>query len=225
MNHINSLMDLLKTVQSYKDYLDGKVSFDQQGRPVLKKEFFLDDWPDEMVTHQNRNSKLITDKSKTLLCLFSPDRMIYPRFVKIYEEIDEYKQFYGVVSPDLTVTNDMDIELQQLIIEANILFMTVLAVNGVKVALNTRNGLISPEQCFQNIPKGVMCSSGFLGCARASDGLDSIRYLSKILFLLPEKLAIYGKHDYEIEEGLDNVGIDYRRFDDFHAKTKKNRRN
>ena len=98
---------------------------------------------------------------------------------------------------------------------ANQLFMAVLAVNGIKVVMNTRSGNADSYKCFRYIPKGVMCSSSFLGCHSARNYDESIEYINKVLYLRPSKLLIYGKKDIIIENRLEMLGVNYRRMDDF----------
>ena len=120
---------------------------------------------------------------------------------------------------DITVTSDMDIEWQRTIILLNQLFLAVLACNGIKIVMNTR--IESPEtiSCYNNIPKNIVYAAGFLGCDKLTSNMD-FSFISKILYILPSKLLIYGKHDMIAEQQLQNMGIDYRVYADFHRLTK-----
>ena len=173
-----------------------------------------------MVTYDNRNSKLIKEKSATLLCHFAGDRQNYRRFTKLKQDIPVYRQYLGAVFPDITVTKNMDIEMQKLILLTNQLYAAVLAANNIKLVFNTRSGLHESLECFRNIPRGIVCASSFLGCDRASDMNDIAEYVNKILRLMPRKLIIYGKQDLSINNQLDILGIDYRYYDDFHRRCK-----
>jgi hypothetical protein len=219
--HIYSIADLLNIISLMYLYLQGKIEFSCDGWPMFKKEHFLDVWPDLVVTFRDRKSTLVKDKKKTLLCFFTADYRIYPRFIKIFRELDTYKEFLGVVEPDVTVTQDMDVELQKVIMLANQLFIAVLAVNGVKIVLNTRSGNKDTLSCFRYIPRGVVCASGFLGCEKSKDYREAATYTDKILWLMPEKLIIYGKQDQLINEQLDTIGIPYRYYEDFHTLSKR----
>ena len=92
----------------------------------------------------------------------------------------------------------------------NQLAMAVLAVNGIKVVVNTRTGKKETEYNFKNIPVNIMCSSGFLGCDKAKNLQDTAEYVDKILTLRANKLVIYGKKDKKILEQLDTMGINYK---------------
>lgn len=121
---------------------------------------------------------------------------------------------------DVTVTSDMDEEWQEAIILLNHLFLAVLAVNGIKILLNTRTGGLDPDVIFKNTPHGVMVAAGFLGCDTTADECD-YSFMKKILVLLPEKLILYGKHDKIAERQLDILGIDFRTYTDFHRLCKE----
>lgn len=197
-------------------YLQRKVHFAPDGWPIMEREWFLDVWPDELVPYPNRNNKLYSNKHNSALCYYCADNRIYPRFYNLFQEIESYKAFLGVVGPDITVTRDMDIELQQSIMLANQLFMAVLAVNGIKVILNTRCGVSATESCFRHYPKKIMCASGFLGCSNSRTASEASIYVNKVLSLRPSKLLVYGKRDELVNQQMDTLGINYRYYEDFH---------
>jgi hypothetical protein len=219
--HIYSISDLLNIISLMYQYLQGRIEFSCDGWPVFKKEHFLEVWPDLVVTFRDRKSALVKNKKKTLLCFFTADCRIYPRFVKVFKEINTYKEFLGVVEPDVTVTQDMDVELQEVIMLANQLFIAALAVNGVRIVLNTRSGNKDTLSCFKYIPRGVVCASGFLGCEKSKNYWEAATYTDKVLGLMPERLIIYGKQDQLIDEQLDAIGIAYRYYEDFHTLSKR----
>jgi len=221
---ISNIVDLLELERSYRDYLlSQNVDFDEKGFPIFQASMFLNEWPDVIVTYQCRNSTaLVKDPSKTAICFYTADSRIYPRLERVFKELDEYRRFIGVVSMDLTFTSDMDLELQLLILTINQLFTMILAVNGIRIILNTRSGGLDLSLAFKTIPKGIAISSGFLGCNRLSK--DNLSYLSKIIFLLPCKVLIYGKHDLVAEEQLERFGFIYKIYPDTHriSKNKEN---
>ena len=179
---------------------------------------FLKDMPELIVPYSNRNDKRVKDKKKTLICNFAPDKRIYPRLMKVFEDIEIYKEYIGVATADVTVTEDMDREWQEVIILLNQLYGAILVVNGIKIVFNTRIGSLDNIKLLKNIPKNVMCISGFLGCKPIKK--YDYSYLIKILNLLPSKLLIYGKEDQNANKMLDNMGINYRYYIDFHKLSK-----
>ena len=200
MDSIKSTADLLITINMLYDMLKGKFDFDPDGWSIFQSDHFLDEWPEDMVTYANRNSGLIVDRNRTLLCHFARDTQNYARFPKVMDDIPVYREYMGAVFPDITVTWDMDIEMQESILLANQLYAAVLAVYGVRLVANTRCGSKSSQRCFRHIPRNVTCASGFLGCPIASNIGETAAYINKILLLRPDKLIIYGKEDPAVTE-------------------------
>ncbi|MBR2659912.1 MAG: DUF4417 domain-containing protein [Clostridia bacterium] len=216
MEHIGSIVDLLDWINLALSYLQGKNAFDPAGWPIFDPAHFLQEWPDQITTFYNRNSRKIKDKSKTLICFFASDREIYPRFVKVLSEIEIYRSFMGAAGADISITEDMDLEMQECLALANQLFLAILAVNGIPIVMNTRNGTSMTLSIFRHIPRGTACISGFLGCKKSRNYWEASTYTDKILNLFPDKLMIYGKNDRLINEQLDLMGINYRYYEDFH---------
>lgn len=202
-------------------FIDSKILLDQDGWPIFERKHFLSEWPESVVTFKNKCSTLLGDKSKTLLCFFASDAEIYTRFSKVYQDIPVYREYAGVVFPDITVTWDMDVEMQKAMLLANHMFAAVLASEGIHLAFNTRCGSLCTRESFRNIPKNVMCASGFLGCSNSTDIFSTSAYINKILGLMPDKLIIYGKHDRLIDQQMGALGINYRYYADFHTMSKR----
>lgn len=218
---IATLVDLMTLVDDYTSYLEGHgCAFDEKGFPVLGRSCFLQEWPDQVIPFRNRKSKFVKDPKRTIICFFCEDARIYPRLEKVLDEIPEYRRFMGVVAADVTVTANMDIEWQREIMLLNQLFMAVLAVNGIKVALNMRNGSVESLACFDSVPPGVMCASGTLGCAATASPLD-MAYTAKLMRVRPSMVLLYGKPDPIMEDQLALAGIPYRRYVDFHQLSKR----
>lgn len=201
-------------------YLGNRIGYNSGGWPLFTKSMFLDVWPTYVVPYSHRN-KYICDKAYTVICFYSSDSEILPRINKLWDEIDIYKQYLGVVIPDLSVTPDMDYEMQAFIMLVNQLFGAVLAVNGVKIIFNTRVGNAKTLGLLSNIPIGIMSSSGFLGCCNARSEIEALQYIDKILSLLPSKLLIYGKADPHVFTLMNTLGINFKRYVDFHAICKR----
>ena len=208
---------IANTVDEYTCYLKSRgMLFTEDGFPLFSKQHFLEEWPDAVVTYKYRESSLVREEGKTLLCHYAPDDQILPRFDKLYDELDTYRLYMGAAMPDLTVTWDMNPAFQAEVMLLNQLYAAVLAVNGVKIAANTRCGALGSMRHLRSIPKGVMWISGFLGCERETDPAN-VAYVGKILSLRPSKLLIYGKSDRVVEDQLNRMGVDFRRFPDVHA--------
>ena len=221
MYSINNLSDLLRAINDLYLLLNNKIDFDAEGWPIFQKEYFLNEWPEDMVTYVNRKSRSIIDSNKTLLCHFASDSQNYRRFPKVMEDITEYRKYLGAVFPDITVTKDMDAEMQELILLANQLYAAVLAANGIKLVANTRCGSKITQKYLRHIPRNVIWASSFLGCHKTANTSETAEYVNKILGLMPSKLIIYGKQDLAVNDQLDTLGINYRYYEDFHRRCKK----
>ena len=218
---INNLLDIFIVIDELYRYLrDKDITFDKTGLPIYRKEMFLTEWPELIIPYSQRKNRMVSDRSRTVLCFFDGDQRLYPRIGKLLDEIDEYRSFMGVIGLDVTITDDMDEEWQQAMFLLNHLFLSVLAINDIKIIINTRTGSINPYTAFANVPEGIMVASGFLGCDKLEEEYD-YSYLAKVLTLMPEKLIIYGKHDSLVEKQLDAMGISYRVYTDFHRLCKE----
>lgn len=214
---------VMNLIDEYTDYLEAKgAAFTEEGFPQLPRSCFLSEWPDRVVTYKYRNSRLVIDKERTVLCLYAPDNQIFPRLDKVLDELGEYGQYMGAVMSDATITWDMDFDFQAEMMLLNQLYMAVIAINGIKVVANTRCGGPDTIRHLGSIPHGVMWASGFLGCKGERNPSD-FSYIAKILALRPSKLLIYGKRDAIAESQLDRLGIDYRRYPDVHTACKNPR--
>lgn len=218
---IDNIGDLMALAEDYTRYLEAAgMSFDANGFPLIDRGCFLSEWPDEIITYQYRNNRLVTDSRKTVLCHFAPDSRIYPRLEKLYEEVDVYLGYMGVVMFDVTVTYDMSLEWQDFIMLLNQLATAVLAVNGVPIMPNMRIG--SPDSVYNlsSFPEGLLWATGTLGCAKTTDEADA-SFLAKALALRPRGVALYGKSDPIIEEQLERFGIEVRVYPDVHKRYKQ----
>ncbi|MCR5457178.1 MAG: DUF4417 domain-containing protein [Clostridiales bacterium] len=216
---IKNTTDLLSVADRLIEYLDGKIDFSKDGFPIFRKDMFLDSDPELIVPYYNRNNKIVTNPKKTVLCFFSSDSDLYRRLENVFDDIDEYKKCMGVIGLDITVTDDMDAEWQDMIMLANQLFLAVLACNGIKIIMNARIGSPRSVENLKAFPKGVIWATSFLGCDKLRSEYD-FTFISKVLRILPSKLLIYGKHDIIAEKQLANMGIDYRVYVDMHRLTK-----
>lgn len=90
---INTLVDIMRLIERYQQYLDQNgVSFDGRGFPSMRRDWYLDEWPDQVVTYRERkSSRLVTDPARTVLCFYCADERIYPRWEHVLEELDEYR--------------------------------------------------------------------------------------------------------------------------------------
>ena len=221
MVKITNLYSLIMQLNMNIDYLKKHdIQFTENGFPIFKKEWFISKYPELIVPYNHRNDKKVLSKDKTILCMFASDSINYNRISKIYNEINIYKDYMGAISFDTTITSDMGKEWQDLIMLLNLTSTCILAVNGIKIALNTRTGY-DYINSFEGTPKGIVVASSFLGCSNSKDVIDCQDYLNKVLYLLPKKMLLYGKRDLIVEEQLNNIGISYKVYKDFHRLSKE----
>lgn len=216
---VKNFLDLVKIADEYNVYLKSKgMKFKTDGFPIFERSMFLNQIPELILPYDFRNSCLVKDSQKVLLCFYCADSRIYPRLEKIHKEILEYKKYAGVVAADVTVSSDMDKEWQDFIMLLNQLFMGVLAVNGVKVVANLRTGSFDSQKNFSGVPQNVMWAAGFLGCTK--DNPYDMRFISSVVEQKPSMLFIYGKKDDAAVEKLNWMGVKYRICPDYHRMRK-----
>lgn len=219
-----SLTNLMQLADTYIVYLASHgVEFNESGYPILDKSCYLSEIPDDLIAYHSRNSCYVKEKSRTALCFYCGDQLIYPRLKQIFDDIPIYKQFMGVVACDITVTVDMEEEWQREILLINQLFIAILAINGIKIIANLRSGSDATIDTLDSIPHGVMCATGTLGCSLINNPED-LRFIKKILRVRPSLILLYGRKDQTLEEQLQRFGIQYKRFDDVHMRFNRRRR-
>lgn len=217
---INSLLDLLKFTEKLIEHLSNKIEFSNDGFPIFEDKMILQQKPDLIVPYYNRKNKIVKNPNKTVLCFYSADSILYRRLEKVFNDIIEYKKYMGVIGLDLTITRDMDDEWQNLIMLINQLFLAVLACNKIKIIPNARIGSQASINNLKSIPPNVIWATSFLGCENLKSESD-LNFISKILYILPSEILIYGKHDKIAEKQLNNIGINYHTYTDFHRLTKE----
>ena len=219
---MHNLFDLFRVIDEFREYLDARgFAFSLEGLPIFEREMFLKEIPDLLVPVSQRKNKHIKDIKKTAIVFYVEDERIYPRLNNLLGELDYYKNFMGVVEPDTTVTEDMDLEWQKAIIYLNQLAMAVLAVNGIKIVCNTRAGTSETLEMFRYIPSNVMVASGFRGGVPQRVRHIGYIYLSKVLILRPSYVLIYGSCVKSVLEQLDLMGISHKEYKAFRDYCKE----
>ena len=94
-------MNLFKIAENLQQALvDAGVRFTLDGYPIIPEEMILQDYPDEMVPFEHRNT--CKDLHKTVLTHFSNDELLYRRLRHIDEDIEICKSYMGVAGFDLS---------------------------------------------------------------------------------------------------------------------------
>ena len=94
---INNLTDIIRIADEYLSYLEGKIDFSENGFPIFKKEMFLNEEPELIVPYYNRHHRVVKDPRKTVICFFGSDESLYRRLENVFDDIDEYRSFQGVL--------------------------------------------------------------------------------------------------------------------------------
>lgn len=213
---ISTLADLLRICDTYTCYLKShQIQFDPQGFPILERNMFLQEWPDLLTTHKDRQAWFVEEPAHTAICFFTEDKRIYPRFHRIFSDIIDYREYMGVIGADITVTEDMDVEWRRFTMLLNALHVAVLAVNAIPIIPNIRNAGSETLDMLNWIPRGVLVATSTLGCEQTKTSCD-LSFEEKLLHLLPSGVLFYGKRDCVMEEQTKRLGIPFQRYDDVH---------
>ena len=212
----NSLLWFMQLVDVYSEYLlRHGVKLMNNGFPVLRADWFIDEVPQQVAPYSNRNNTLVHAPEKTLLVHYAPDSANYPRLRNVLADIPEYRKFLGSAGTDVTVTADMDPQWQAETMLANHLFMAMLGVNGVKIAANLRTGGAGTLDLLAGVPRNVTCISSSFGCAPVANSQD-LQYAAKVSAVLPSRMLQYGKVDKIANAQLDTLGISHKEYKDMH---------
>ncbi len=219
---VKSLDDVFRLIERLQqDVTGGGISLDNAGFPQLPNEAFLAEVPDDMIDWLHRHQAC--DPSRTVVNFFMGDREVYRRLERLGDDMPEYRRFMGVVAPDVTVTTDMDQEFQRAIMLLNQLGMARVAVGGIKVVPNLRNGSPETISCLSSIPLGVIWASSSLGCHPLRSNAD-YRFLCKVMHVRPSFALLYGKPDHRVERQLDSMGYRWRRYESAGTRRRGRRR-
>lgn len=217
---MKNLYDFFVKIDEYYEYLKERgQKFTKEGLPIIEAKCFAEHAPDVIVPFYKRTDKRLSKFKSVAICSFAPDKYIYPRIDRAFDDIEKYKKYDAVIAADVTVTADMDEEWQKAIMLLNLLFMAVLAINGIKIIANTRTGNLNSWEILKCIPESVMVASGFLGCSKGTE--YNYDYIAKILYLKPAMVLIYGKCDEAECEKLRRMGIKFKIYKDYHKLSKE----
>lgn len=217
---LENLRDTFLTIDHFHKYLDViGMRFNEDGFPLVSSSCFLTEAPELVVPYSHRNSRLVRDPERTILCFHMSDVLNYRRVERVFSDLPEYRRFLAVAATDITVTADMEPEWQAAIMLTNALFLAVLAVNGIKVVANLRCGGRRSVRYLSWIPKGVACITSTLGCDDLADPSDC-SFLAKVMLVRPDPLILYGKRDEIMIDQLLSLGFDVWHQLDSHALSK-----
>lgn len=203
--------------------LEHGCEFNEDDFPVLPEGCFATTEPTYLAPWHHRN---YYPKDKTSVCFCMPDEYIYPRFEKIFDEIEELKQYHSVCSLDLSVSKNMNHEMQAFNMLLNALYTAVLAYSGIKIIPSLRCGdedtinLLLP---YKGAPIWLL---GIHGCSRSMDLSDYDEFILRceLMILWPEKLVLYGLPNKREKEVFEDLGMPYTAYEDFQKLYKSGRK-
>ncbi len=187
---------------------------------------FLKKWLLEHECRFDINGFPIMPKKNTSICFCIPDGRIYPRFEKVFDEINELKSFQSVCAMDLSVSKNMNREMQNFNMLLNSLYMAVLAYSGIKIIPSLRCGDESTIHFLLNHKGAPLWILGIHGNSQNCDvyAFDEYILRSEFIFIHPKKVLLYGNPSKREKDILDDIEIPYRAYDHF-LKLYKSRRN
>ena len=209
-------MNLFKIAENLQQALvDAGVRFTLDGYPIIPEEMILQDYPDEMVPFEHRNT--CKDPQKTVLTHFSNDELLYRRLRHIDEDIEICKSYMGVAGFDLSPRLGWNVEQQKFNLLINQMVNTYRAIHGVKILPNFRIGDITTISALDSFPSNGLYAVGALGCSKGYASINSAYLTTKLLYKRPDGLLVYGKLMPQYQSVLDDFGIPYRVYEDFKS--------
>ena len=193
------------------------IKFNNHGYPVIPAECILQETPDEIVPYDHRNA--CNHPSKTVVCHFANDQRLYPRLDALDKDIDKLCKYLAVGGFDLSPRREHDNALQKFTLLLNRMVDAYRAVHGIKILPNFRTGSIDTINALSSYPAGCNYLVGTLGCSQRYLKQGDILLRAKLIFARPEKLFIYGPFKRFYQDTLDEVGQEYKHYEDFRRAT------
>lgn len=190
------------------------IQFNKDGYPIIASNFILKEEPEEMLPFNHRNSA--KNKSKTVVCYFMNDNLLYKRISTIQMDLNSLKGFMGICGFDLSPRIGWNEDLQKFNILLSQMITVWFAVNGIKIIPNLRTGDYSTFNCLRVFEVNNIFCMGALGCWHKKVFLEDLVYLKiKLMIVRPSYLLIYGKLEKDFLEFLENQDIPFKNFYDF----------
>lgn len=196
--------------------------FDVNGFPILPENCYESLEPNYLAPWHHRN---FYPKANTSICFCIPDERIYPRFEKVFDEIKELKKYQSICSMDLSVSKNMNREMQNFNMLLNSFYTAVLAYSDIKIIPSLRCGDASTIRFLINHKKAPLWLLGIHGNSRNCDVAAYDEYIlrSEFLFLRPKEVLLYGNPSKREKNILDDIEMPYRVYEDFRKFYKNGR--
>jgi len=193
------------------------IKFNIHGYPVIPAECILQDTPEEIVPFDHRNA--CNSPSKTVICFFSKDQRLYPRLGTLDKDIGKLRRYLAVGGFDLSPRREHDPSLQEFNLLLNRMIDAYRALHDIKILPNFRTGSIDTINSLSSYPSGSNFLVGTVGCAQRHLQQGDILLRAKLIYARPEMLFVYGPFKSLYQATLDELGQEYRHFEDFRCAT------
>lgn len=206
-------IDLFSIADELYNYLtDHGIRFNSSGYPIMPSDMLLRDIPDEIIPFEHRNAAVAKDRA--VLCHFANDELLYRRVKKYKEDTEILRDYMGVTGFDLSPRISWDIRKQRFHLLLNRMIDAYRIINKVYFMPNFRTGLLNTLDSV-SYPPGTMYAVGSLGCARGNKINNEVSLRTKLLYLRPSMLLIYGNTMQYYLDILNDFGQAYKVFPDF----------
>ena len=158
------------------------------------------------------------DKKNISLCFFEKDEHLYPRLNKAFEEINIFRNYHSVCMMDISISPLMLDEVQQINLLINLLYICVLAVNGIKIIPSFRTASFETIKLLrESVGSSQYWAMGAVGTQRIrNNSFYEYLFREKCLLIMPKQLLIYGKPNKATISTLNNYGINTKNvYEDF----------
>ena len=203
-------MHEIELVERYTAYLKEKgVEFYDNGYPKFKPNWIITTKP-KVIAPFNKRQYYWQNKHDISICYFGKDEHLYPRLDKVFEEIEILKDYHSVCMMDISISPLMLDEVQRMNLLLNLLFICVVAVNGIKIIPSIRTG--SPET-LELLVKSVGHSDywvmGIIGTQQIrNNAFYEYLFRTKCMFIMPRHLLCYGQPNKQTINCLEEYGIE-----------------
>ena len=198
-------------------YLEAhKIEFTCDGYPIFSEKFILREVPTEILPFEHRNAA--KDKSKTVICFFANDNLLYRRLMQLKKDLPIYKEFLGVCGFDLSARIGWSIESQKFNICLSQMATIFLALNGVKIIPNFRIGELETLSSLSAYPKNIPFVVGTIGCSQNEvSEFEKYMFLSELFFTMPSVLFVYGKLKQAFKSIANDLSVSVKEITDFRT--------
>ncbi len=175
------------------------------GRPRVPLNMRYSDIPKYIETYEFRNEIPITKRKKSLICFFSMEDRLWNRLNTIEEDCLIYRQYGGIVGMDLSPSVNMLRPRQLHSILLNSIYDSLVAIRGIKVAINARIGDFGTNEVIDDFPKRETLVFGNLGCKGKFASYSFLQFQRWLEKEKPKNICLYGTFSKKDERRLSKL--------------------